>query len=59
MKNIIMDFEAWYKHAKKKVKLNLWTPEYAKGYIYFFLNNVAEITENEYEEYAKMIDEID
>lgn len=54
-----MDFEAWYKHAKKKVKLNLWTPEYAKGYLYFFLNNVAEITENEYEEYAKMIDEID
>ena len=45
MKNIIMDFGLYYEIAKKKIKLKLWSAEYSKGYLYFFLNNVADVTE--------------
>ena len=48
MKNIIMDFGLYYEIAKKKIKLKLWSAEYSKGYLYFFLNNVADVTEEQY-----------
>ena len=58
MKNIIMDFGLYYEITKKKIKLKLWSAEYAKGYLYFCLNNVADVTEEQYNEYSKMIDEL-
>ena len=58
MKNIILDFGFYYEIAKKKIKLKLWSAEYSKGYLYFFLNNVADVTEEQYNEYSKMIDEL-
>lgn len=53
-----MDFGFYYEIAKKKIKLKLWSAEYSKGYLYFFLNNVADVTEEQYNEYSKMIDEL-
>lgn len=53
-----MDFGVYYKMAKKKIESKLWSVEYAKGYLYFFINNVADITDNQYNEYSKLIDEL-
>ena len=58
MKKIILDFGLYYKNAKKKIASKLWSVEYAKGYLYFFINNVADITDEQYNEYSKLIDEL-
>lgn len=59
MKNIIKDFATYYKIAKKKVALKLWSIEYAKGWLSCYLDMVLEVSEDNYNEYAKLIDELE
>lgn len=58
MKEIIIDFNTLYKNAKKKVELKLWSVDYAKGYLSFYLNNIADVADDEYNEYVKLIDDL-
>lgn len=56
--NIIMDFYVYYETAKKKIKLKLWSVEFAKGYLSCLLDNIAKMTDEQYDECSNMIDEL-
>lgn len=58
MAAVIKDFATYYKIAENKIKLKLWTVEYAKGYLYCYINNVLDLTEEDFNEYAKLIDDL-
>ena len=58
MATAINDFATYYTIAKNKIRLKLWSIDYAKGYLYCYLNNVLEVTKDNYNEYAKLIDEL-
>lgn len=58
VKCAIRDFATYYKVAKKKIKLKLWSVEYAKGWLSCYLGMVLEVSEDNYNEYAKLIDEL-
>lgn len=58
MATYIKDFATYYKIAEKKIRLKLWSVDYAKGYLSCYLNNVLEVTDDDYNEYAKLIDEL-
>lgn len=53
-----MDFYAYYETAKKKIKLKLWSVEFAKGYLSCLLDNIAKMTDEQYDECSNMIDEL-
>lgn len=54
----IKDFKECYTIAKNKIKLKLWSVDYARGYLSCYLNNVLTVNDYEYNEYAKLIDEL-
>lgn len=58
MATAIKDFATYYKTAENKVRLKLWSVDYAKGYLSCYLNHVLEVTDDDYNEYAKLIDEL-
>lgn len=58
-KNIIKDFATYYLIAKNKIELNLWPIEYAKGFLFCFLDYVLDVSEDNYNEYAKLIDDLE
>ena len=58
MAAVIKDFATYYLIAKKKIELKLWTIDYAKGYLYCYLNNVLNESEDNYNQYSKLIDEL-
>ena len=59
MKNINDNFEFYYTLAKKKIGLHLWSVDYAKGYMFCYLNNVlVNLSDDKYDEYAKLIDDL-
>lgn len=58
MATTIKDFATYYLIAKNKIKLKLWSVEYARGHLSCYLKNVLTVNEFEYDEYAKLIDEL-
>lgn len=59
MKNINDNFEFYYILVKKKIELHLWSVDYAKGYMYCYLNNIlVYLSYDKYDEYAKLIDDL-
>lgn len=42
---------------KNKVDLKMYSRDFAKGYCYGVINSSSKITQNEYDELAKMIDD--
>ena len=59
MATVIKDFATYYLIAKNKIRLKLWSVDYAKGYLSCYLNNVLTVNEFKYDEYAKLIDELE
>ena len=51
-------FEDIYKIATFKVTSKMWSVDYAKGYLSCYLNNVAIVSDDQYNEFAKMIDDL-
>lgn len=58
MKEIIKDFATYYLIAKEKIRLKLWSREYAQGWLSCYLNMVLDASDDDYNEYAKLIDEL-
>ena len=57
---IIKDFATYYLIAKKKVSLKLWSVEYAKGWLYCYLDMVLlDTSDDSYNMYAQLIDELE
>lgn len=52
------EFYRQYTTARQKIKLKLWDAEYAKGYLYCYLENVLEVNDSEYDEYSNLIDDM-
>ena len=60
MKNIIKDFATYYKIAKKKIALKSWSVEYAKGWLYCYLDMVLlDTSEENYNTYSSLIDNLE
>jgi hypothetical protein len=55
----IKDFATYYLIAKHKIKLKLWTIEYAKGFLHCYIDHVLNLSDDDYNEYAKMIDDLE
>ncbi|MBQ8218361.1 MAG: hypothetical protein IJZ79_03555 [Bacilli bacterium] len=51
-------FNDAFNKAENKIRLKLWSREYAKGYLYCYLNEVLNVSDDEYDEYSKLIDEL-
>ena len=56
---MIKDFGTYYSIAKNKIKLKLWTVEYAKGFLHCYIDCVLELSDFLYDEYSRMIDELE
>lgn len=57
---MIKDFALYYKIAKKKIDLKLWSVEYAKGYLGSYLDHVlTDVSNDTYNEYSKLIDDLE
>ena len=54
-KAIIKDFETYYLIAKEKIRLKLWRVEYAQGWLSCYLDMILETSDDNYNEYAKLI----
>ena len=55
----ICDFRTYYILAKNKIKLKLWSIEYAKGFLYCYLDYVLKTSDDDYNECAKLIDDLE
>jgi hypothetical protein len=51
-------FYLYFEMAQAKIKIKLWTVEYAKGYMSCVINEVMNLKDDEYDEYSKLIDEL-
>lgn len=56
---IIRDFATYYSIANNKIKLKLWTVEYAKGFLHCYIGHVLKLSDDDYNEYAKLIDDLE
>ena len=54
----IKDFATFYLIAKNKIKLKLWSVDYAKGFLHCYIEHVLDLSNDGYNEYAKMIDDL-
>lgn len=55
----IKDFGTYYLIAKNKVDLKLWSVDYAKGFLHCYIDHVLNLSDDDYNEYAKMIDALE
>lgn len=55
----IKDFGTYYLIAKNKVDLKLWSVDYAKGFLHCYIDHVLELSDFLYDEYSKMIDDME
>ena len=56
---VIRDFATYYSIAKNKIKLKLRTVEYAKGFLHCYIDHVLKLSDDDYNEYAKLIDDLE
>lgn len=54
----ITQFDKYYEIAKNKVRLKLWTLDFAKGYLSCLVNELNNYQDDEYNNYATKINDL-
>jgi hypothetical protein len=53
-----LDFNSVYSIVQEKIALKLWSIDFAKGYLSCYLTLLKDLTDDNYNVYAKLIDDL-